>query len=215
VTILSLRESHHSTASMINRNRRIVTDIAVQIPGFIAGRWAIDPNHSEVAFTVGHLVVSKVRGRFDAYSGTIVTDGALGHSSVEVTIDAASVNTHMPIRDNQVRSADFLDVEHFPDITFTSSTVRNEEGRYFVDGDLTIRATTLPVTLNVNVNGFSPDTFGATRSSFSAITKIDRTDFGVSFNAPIPGLDNAMLLSNEVVLTLDVEAVLQTGATAA
>jgi polyisoprenoid-binding protein YceI len=68
------------------------------------------------------------------------------------------------------------------------------------------------VTLDVTVNGFSPDTFGATRSSFSAITKIDRTDFGVSFNAPIPGRDNAMLLSNEVVLTLDVEAVLQTGA---
>jgi len=192
-----------------------MTDSAVQIPGFIAGTWAIDPNHSEVSFTVGHLVVSKVRGRFDAYNGTIVTDEALGHSSVDVTIDAASVNTHMPVRDKQVRSADFLDVEHFPNITFTSSAVRNEQGHYFVDGDLTIRGTSRPVTLDVTVNGFSPDTFGATRSSFSAITKIDRTDFGVSFNAPIPGRDNAMLLSNEVVLTLDVEAVLQVGANGA
>jgi polyisoprenoid-binding protein YceI len=192
-----------------------MTESVVQIPGFIAGTWAIDPNHSEVSFTVGHLVVSKVRGRFDTYSGMIVTDEVYGHSSVNVTIEAASVNTHMQVRDNQVRSSDFLDVEHFPNITFTSSAVRNEQGHYFIDGDLTIRGATRPVTLDLTVNGFSPDTFGATRSSFSAITTIDRTDFGVSFNAPIPGLDNAMLLSNDVVLTLDVEAVLQSGATAA
>jgi|HubBroStandDraft_5_1064220.scaffolds.fasta_scaffold247499_1 polyisoprenoid-binding protein YceI len=191
-----------------------MTDSATQIPGFIAGTWAIDPNHSEVSFTVGHLVVSKVRGRFDAYSGTIVTDDALDGSSVDVTIDAASVDTHMPVRDKQVRSDQFLDVEHFPSITFGSTAVRNEQGRYFVDGNLTIRGTTRPVTLDLTVNGFSPDTFGAIRSSFSATTKIDRTDFGVSFNAPIPGLDKAMLLSDEVVLTMDVEAVLQTGASA-
>jgi polyisoprenoid-binding protein YceI len=191
-----------------------MTDTAAQIPGFIAGTWAIDPNHSEVSFTVGHLVVSKVRGRFDAYSGTIVTDEALDRSSVNVTIDAASVDTHMPIRDNQVRSDQFLDVEHFPNITFVSSAVRNEQDRYFVDGDLTIRGTSRPVTLDLTVNGFSPDTFGAIRSSFSATTKIDRTDFSVSFNAPIPGLDKAMLLSNEVLLNMDVEAVLQTGDTA-
>ena len=90
-----------------------MTDSAVQIPGFIVGTWDIDPNHSEVSFTVGHLVASKVRGRFDAYRGTIVTDEALGRLSVNVTIDAASVNTHLAVRDNQVRSADFLDVEHF------------------------------------------------------------------------------------------------------
>src|SRR5579862_8464901 len=96
----------------------LMTDSATQIPGFIAGTWAIDPNHSEVSFTVGHLVVSKVRGRFDAYSGTIVTDDVLERSTVNVTIDATSVNTHLAVRDNQVRSADFLDVEHFPNITF-------------------------------------------------------------------------------------------------
>jgi polyisoprenoid-binding protein YceI len=187
-----------------------MTESTSQIPGFIAGTWDIDPNHSEVSFTVGHLVVSKVRGRFDAYSGTIVTDEVLSHSLVNVTIDASSVNTHLAVRDNQVRSADFLDVEHFPNITFASLAVRSEQGRYYIDGDLTIRGTTRPVTLDVTPNGFSPDTFGATRASFSATTKIDRTDFGVSFNAPIPGLDQAMLLSNDVVLTLDVEAVLQT-----
>ena len=186
-----------------------MTETTVQIPGYIAGTWDIDPNHSEVSFIVGHLVISKVRGRFDAYSGTIVTDELLERSSVNATIDASSVDTHMPVRDNQIRGNDFLDVEHFPNITFTSSAVRSEGSRYFVDGDLTIRGTTRPVTLDVTVNGFSPDTFGATRASFSAITKIDRTDFGVNFNAPIPGLDKAMLLSNEVTLTLDLEAILQ------
>jgi polyisoprenoid-binding protein YceI len=191
-----------------------MTDSAVQIPGFRAGTWNIDPNHSEVSFTVGHLVVSKVRGRFDAYSGTIVTDEAIAPSSVNVTIDAASVDTHLAIRDNQVRSADFLDVEHYPNITFVSSGVRHEQDRYFVDGDLTIRGTTRPVTLDTIVNGFSPDTFGGYRASFSATTKIDRTDFGVNYNSPIPGLEKAMSLSDEVVLTMDVEAILQTGATA-
>ena len=186
-----------------------MTETAVQIPGYIAGTWDIDPNHSEVSFIVGHLVISKVRGRFDAYSGTIVTAEILERSSVNATIDATSVDTHMPVRDNQIRGTDFLDAEHFPNITFVSTTVRTDGGRYFIDGDLTIRGTTLPVTLDVTVNGFSPDTFGATRASFSAITKIDRTDFGVNFNAPIPGLDKAMLLSNEVTLTLDLEAILQ------
>jgi polyisoprenoid-binding protein YceI len=188
-----------------------MTDGGVEIPGFIAGTWDIDPIHSEVAFTVGHLGVSKVHGRFDTYSGTIVTDEVLGRSTVNVTIDAASVNTHFAIRDKQVRSADFLDVDRFPNITFTSSAVRAEQGRYLIDGELTIRGNTRPVTLDVTVNGFSPDPSGATRGLFSATTKIDRTDFGVSFNAPIPGLDHAMLLSDEVIMTFDIEAVLRAG----
>jgi polyisoprenoid-binding protein YceI len=186
-----------------------MTNGIAQIPGFIAGRWKLDPAHSDVGFVVGHLVVSKVHGRFDAFSGTVVTDEDLARSSVSVSIEAASVDTHLAVRDNQVRSADFLDAEHFPNITFASTAVGEEKGRYFVDGDLTIRGTTRPVTLDLEVNGFSPDTFGATRVSFSATTTIDQNDFGVSFNAPIPGLDHAMLLSDTVAVNLDVEAVLQ------
>jgi polyisoprenoid-binding protein YceI len=191
-----------------------MTDSIALIPGFIAGTWHLDPAHSDVGFVVGHLVVSKVHGRFDAFSGTVVTDENLARTSVTVSIEAASVNTHLPVRDNQVRSADFLDAEHFPDITFVSTAVREDKGRYFVDGDLTIRGTTRPVTLDLTVNGFSPDTFGASRASFSATTTIDRNDFGVSFNAPIPGLNHAMLLSDSVTINLDVEAVLQTGSAA-
>jgi polyisoprenoid-binding protein YceI len=133
----------------------------------------------------------------------------LARSSVSVTIDASSVNTNEPTRDNHVRSADFLDVENFPNLTFRSTAVRSENGVYFVDGDLTIRGTTRPVTLDVEINGFIPDPQGGTRVGFSATAEINRDDFGVSFNGPIPGTDNAMVLSNKVNLTLEVEASLQ------
>jgi polyisoprenoid-binding protein YceI len=193
-----------------------MTDItAIQIPGFVAGTWDIDPAHSEVSFVVRHLVVSKVRGRFDRFSGTIITDADLDRSSVTVAIDASSINTNEPNRDNHVRSTDFLDVENFPNITFRSTAVRNEGGRFFVDGELTIRGATRPVTLDVEVNGFTPDHRGGTRAGFSASTEINRDDFGVSYNGPIPGTDNAMILSDKVALTLEVEAVLQSGEPAA
>ena len=187
----------------------------VQIPGFVAGTWDIDPAHSEVSFVVRHLVVSKVRGRFDRFSGTILTDEDLDRSSVTVTIDASSINTNEPNRDNHVRSADFLDVENFPNIIFRSTAVRSESGRFFVDGELTIRGVTRPVTLDVEMNGFTPDLRGGTRVGFSASTGINRDDFGVSYNGPIPGTDNAMVLSDKVALTLEVEAVLQSGEPAA
>ncbi len=188
---------------------------AIQIPGFVAGTWEIDPAHSEVSFVVRHLVVSKVRGRFDRFSGTIVTDEDLDRSSVTVTIDASSINTNEPNRDNHVRSADFLDVENFPNITFRSTAVRSEGGRFFVDGELTIHGATRPVTLDVEVNGFTPDLRGGTRVGFSASTEINRDDFGVSYNGPIPGTDNAMVLSDKVALNLEVEAVLENGEPAA
>jgi polyisoprenoid-binding protein YceI len=183
----------------------------VQIPGLVAGTWEIDAVHSEISFVVRHLVVSKVRGRFDRFSGTIITDENPARSSATVTIDASSINTNEPNRDNHVRSADFLDVENFPNITFRSTAVRTEGRRFFVDGELTIRGTTRPVTLDVDVNGFTPDPYGGTRAGFSASAEINRQDFGVSFNGPIPGSDNAMVLSDKVALTLEVEAVLQDG----
>src|SRR5580692_6324731 len=124
---------------------------AINIP-VIAGTWEIDTIHSEVSFVVRHLVVSKVRGRFDRFGGTIITDEDLARSSVNVTIDASSVNTNEPTRDNHVRSADFLDVENFPNITFVSTGVRDEQGAFFVDGELTIRGTTRAVTLDVELN---------------------------------------------------------------
>ncbi|MGC9963702.1 MAG: YceI family protein [Acidimicrobiales bacterium] len=176
--------------------------------GYIAGTWDIDPVHSEVSFQVRHMVVSKVRGRFDTFGGAIVTAEDPARSSVQVTIDAASINTANPDRDTHVRSADFLDTETFPQISFSSTGVRADGDDYVVDGELTIRGVTKPVTLKVEANGFTPDQRGGTRAGFSASTEINRGDFGVSFNGPIPGTD-AVLVSEKVSLTLEVEAVLR------
>jgi polyisoprenoid-binding protein YceI len=186
-----------------------LTNAPRTLPGYISGTWDIDPVHSEVSFVVRHMVVSKVRGRFNAFEGTIVTGADPLASTVEATIDAASVDTNQEQRDAHVRSADFLDVESHPKITFRSRAVRPEGDDFLVDGDLTIRGVTKPVTLALEVNGFSPDAFGGTRVGFSARTEIDRQDFGVSYNGPIPGADNAMVLSDKVALHLEVEAVLR------
>jgi polyisoprenoid-binding protein YceI len=183
---------------------------AALIPaGYLAGTWDIDPIHSEVSFVVRHMVVSKVRGRFDRFEGTVVTAADPLQSSVEATIDAASINTNQEQRDTHIRSADFLDAEGHPKITFRSRALRSSGDKYFLDGDLTIRGVTRPITLDFEANGFTPDPFGGTRTGFSASTEIDRQDFGVSYNGPIPGADNAMVLSDKITINVEVEAVLR------
>lgn len=179
------------------------------VPGYIAGTWDIDPVHSEVSFVVRHMVVAKVRGRFNDFEGTIVTAENPLESSVEATIQAASIDTNQEQRDAHVRSADFLDVERYPTLTFTSTALRPSGDGYALDGELTIRQATRPVTLDVELNGFTSDPYGGTRAGFSARTEINRQDFGVSYNGPIPGTDNAMILSDKVALTLEIEAVLR------
>jgi polyisoprenoid-binding protein YceI len=179
------------------------------VPGYVAGTWDIDPVHSEVSFVVRHMVVSKVRGRFDKFEGVIVTGENPLESSVEASVEAGSINTNQEQRDAHVRSADFLDVDNHPQITFRSLAVRPAGDQFLVDGDLTIRGVTKPITLELEVNGFSPDPFGGTRVGFSATTEINRNDFEVSYNGPIPGADNAMVLSEKVTLNIEVEAVLR------
>lgn len=186
-----------------------LSNSASTIPGYVAGTWDIDPVHSEVSFVVRHMVVSKVRGRFNAFSGSIVTGETPLESSVGAVIEASSIDTNQEQRDAHVRSADFLDVEKYPNITFTSTAVRPRGGDYEVDGELTIRGVTKPVTLELELNGFTPDPYGGTRVGFSAKTEINRQDFSVSYNGPIPGTDNAMVLSDKIVLTLEIEAVLR------
>jgi polyisoprenoid-binding protein YceI len=187
-----------------------MTDAALpQIPGLVAGTWEIDPVHSEVSFVIRHLGISKVRCRFDRFSGTIITSEDLTRSSATATIDASSIDTNLAMRDELVRSADFLDAEHFPEITFHSTAVRAGHAGFLVDGDLTIRGITRPVTLEMDINGFAPDNFGGSRAAFSARTEINRLDFGVSFNSPIPGTTNSMLLADTVTITLEAEAVQQ------
>lgn len=187
----------------------MTTAASATIPGYVAGTWDIDPAHSEVSFVVRHMVVSKVRGRFDTFQGTIVLADDPLQSTAEATIEAGSINTNQEQRDDHVRSADFFDVENHPQITFRSTGVRAEKDHFLLDGDLTIRGTTKPVTLELELNGFSPDPYGGTRVGFSASGEINRQDFGVSYNGPIPGADNAMVLSDKITVNIEIEAVLQ------
>jgi polyisoprenoid-binding protein YceI len=183
-----------------------MTETAVEIPGYVAGTWAIDPVHSEVSFVVRHMMVSKVRGRFDKFEGTITTAPDPLQSSVNATVDLSSVNTGEPNRDNHIRSADFFEVESHPTMTFRSTGVRHDGGDFLVDGDLTIRGTTKPVTLKLEINGFGPDAYGGTRAGFSATTEINRSEWGVSYNGPIPG--GGVAVSEKVTINLEVEGVL-------
>ena len=183
-----------------------MTETAVEIPGYVAGTWAIDPVHSEVAFVVRHMMVSKVRGRFDKFEGTITTAPDPLQSSVNATIDLSSVNTGESNRDNHIRSADFFEVESHPTMTFRSTGVRRSGEDFLLDGDLTIRGTTKPVTLKLEINGFGPDAYGGTRVGFSAATEINRSEWGVSYNGPIPG--GGVAVSEKVTISLEIEGVL-------
>src|ERR1700694_1439837 len=129
-----------------------VSPVLSKIPGFVVGTWDIDSVHSEVSFVVRHMVVSKVRGRFDKFEGVIVTAEDPLESSAEATISAGSVNTHQEQRDPHVRLGDFLDVDNHPDITFRLLAVRPGGEHFLVDGDLTIRGVTKPITLKLEVN---------------------------------------------------------------
>ena len=183
-----------------------MSETAVEIPGYVAGTWTIDPVHSEVSFVVRHMMVSKVRGRFDKFEGTIVTAPDPLQSSVTATVDLSSVNTGEPNRDNHIRSADFFEVESHPTMTFRSTGVRPDGDDFLLDGDLTIRGTTKPVTLKLEVNGFGPDAFGGTRAGFSASGEINRHDFGVSWNAAIEG--GGVVIGDKVTINIEAELVL-------
>ena len=183
--------------------------MSVEIPGYIAGTWAIDPVHSEVGFSARHFGVSKVKGRFDKFEGSFVTGEDPLASSVTATIDATSINTNQEQRDAHIRSADFFHVEDHPTITFVSTGIKEDGDEYLLEGDLTIRGTTKPVALKLELNGFGPDAYGGTRAGFTATTDINRTDFGVSFNGPIPGVPGGVVVSEKIGITLEIEGVLQ------
>ncbi len=177
------------------------------IPGYLAGTWDIDPTHSDVSFSVRHMMVSKVRGRFGSFSGEIVTGESLTDSSVTATIDASSIDTNNEQRDGHIRSADFFDVENHPQWTFRSTGLRVDGDDLALDGDLTIKGVTRPVSLALEVNGFGPDAFGGTRAGFSASTTIDRNDFGVDIKMPLDG--GGVVVSDKVQISLEIEAVLR------
>ncbi|MGW6056061.1 YceI family protein [Streptomyces sp. NPDC055189] len=170
------------------------------LPGYSAGVWIIDATHSEVSFSVKHLGIAKVRGRFDSFEGRIVTGEDPGESSVVATIHTGSVSTGSAQRDDHVRAEDFLHVEAFPDMTFSSTGVRAAKDAFLVDGDLTLRGVTRPVTLALELNGFGNGFDGKPAVGFSATTEIRRSDFGVSAGPA------GAVVGDVITISLEVEA---------
>jgi polyisoprenoid-binding protein YceI len=175
------------------------------IPGYEAATWTIDPVHSEVGFSVRHMMVSKVRGRFNTFSGQLVTAADPTKSSVTAEIDLSSINTGQEQRDAHIKSADFFEVETYPTMTYKSTGIRVEDGEYILDGDLTLKGVTRRVPLRLELQGFGPDAYGGYRAGFTATGEINRSDFNVSFNAPLQ--NGGVVVSEKVQLHLEIEAV--------
>jgi polyisoprenoid-binding protein YceI len=153
------------------------------IPGYVAGTWSIDPIHSEVGFSVRHMMVSKVRGKFTKFSGEIVTGEDILGSSVTAEIDLASIDTGAEQRDGHLRSPDFFDTDNHPVMTYQATGLRADGDDYVLDGELTLKGVTKNVPLTLELNGFGPDPYGGTRAGFTATGEINRQDFGVNWNA--------------------------------
>jgi polyisoprenoid-binding protein YceI len=171
--------------------------------------WQIDPSHTSVEFSVKHMVVTTVKGLFGKVAGSFELDEAnLERSSVYIEIEAASIDTRWPDRDAHLRSADFLDAEQHPTLTFRSRrVVPRSADRFELIGDLTIRGITREVSLEVEYSGQSKDPWGGTRAGFSAAGVIDRTDWNMTWNGALEA--GGLLVSNQVKIQLDVEAIKQ------
>ncbi|HLI44844.1 MAG TPA: YceI family protein [Acidimicrobiales bacterium] len=173
----------------------------------LTGDYTIDPAHTRLGFVARHAMVTKVRGQFTSFEGTIHADAEEpSRSSVSVTIDVASVDTGNEMRDNHLRTNDFFDIEHYPTITFTSTAIRQTAPTTFeVTGDLTIRGVTRSVTFELELTGAVKDPFGNDRIGFEGSLVVNRKDFGVNWNAPLEA--GGVLVSEKVTLELDVAAI--------
>lgn len=169
--------------------------------------WNIDTAHSGIHFKVRHMVFAKVRGRFAAWSGAIQLDDAdLTRSSVAVEIDAASIDTGVADRDKHLRSADFLDVEQFPKLSFQSKRVEKvDDERYRVHGELTIHGVTREVVLDTEYAGTAKDPWGNERAAFAATVSIDRTDFGLEWNQVLEA--GGVLVGERIEISLEIQAI--------
>jgi polyisoprenoid-binding protein YceI len=169
------------------------------------GVWNIDPAHSSVAFVARHLMVSKVRGTFASFNGTIVVGDDLGSSRVEATVDVASITTGDDGRDQHLRSSDFFDLDQHPTWRFASTEVRVAGERYALVGELTIKGVTRTVEFALDVEGVATDPWGATKAGFSASAEISRKDFGLEWNVALE--TGGVLVGDKVKIELDIQAV--------
>ena len=168
--------------------------------------WKLDPSHTTVEFSARHLMITTVKGRIADVEGTVTVNGSTPETAVvEATLKAASIDTRTEQRDQHLRSADFLDVENFPAVTFRSTTIGGTKEQFMMTGDLTIRGTTKPVTLDVTYEGTGKDPWGGERMGFSAAGKIDRRDFGLTYNQALEA--GGVLVSNEIKIHIDAQLV--------
>jgi polyisoprenoid-binding protein YceI len=173
----------------------------------VATTWRVDPSHSHAEFAVRHLMISTVKGRFADVTGTLIGDETdPDNAAIELTIPVAGIDTREQQRDAHLRSADFFEVERYPDIRFRSTRIaRLGSGQFTVTGDLTIRDTTRPVTLTVESGGRGKDPWGGERIGFAATTTINRKDFGLHWNQALE--TGGVVVGNEVKISVDLELV--------
>ncbi|MBG6107134.1 YceI family protein [Frigoribacterium sp. CG_9.8] len=184
-----------------------MTSITDTHPTYVAGTWKLDPTHSEVTFSVKHLAISKVRGSFERFTATIVTAEDPTKSTVEASIEVASVNTNQKDRDNHLRTNDFFKADEFPTITFVSTSVNRDSDDITVVGELSLRGVTKSVTLTGEFGGIVVDGYGQSKAGFSASTKINRHDFGVSWNAALEA--GGFTLGDDVTINFELQFILQ------
>jgi len=171
--------------------------------------WTIDPVHSQVEFAVRHLMISTVRGRFAGVTGTVVADeGHPGTAQVDVTIDVHTIDTREPQRDAHLKSADFFDAEKFPVLTFKSTDVADVKGdRFKLVGDLTMHGVTREVVLDVTAEGRGKDPWGGERAGYSALARVNRSDFGLTWNQVLE--TGGIAVGDEIKISVDLELVKQ------
>jgi len=172
-------------------------------------KWVLDPTHSEVGFKVKHLMFTNVSGNFTKFEATATSDDEnFDNSSFDFSADVDSINTNNADRDGHLKSADFFDAEKFPKLAFKSTSVaKAEEGEYVVTGDLSLHGETKPVTLAVEYGGIQKDPWGNIKSGFSVTGKINRKDFGLSWNAALE--TGGVMLGEEVKIALELQFVKQ------
>ena len=172
-----------------------------------AGTWQLDPTHTEIGFTVRHIM-SKVRGKFETFEGTLVTEEDITQSKVSVSVDLSSINTGTPDRANHLRSGDFFNVESTPKMTFpTTGVVQKSDSDFVVTGDLQIKDVSKPVELAVEFLGEGKDPWGGDRVGVEATTVISRKEWGIDFNIPLEG--DKVMIGDKITIQINAEAVLQ------
>jgi polyisoprenoid-binding protein YceI len=182
---------------------------ATQIPGYLVGTWAIDPVHSDVSFSVRHMMVSKVRGRFGSFEGQLVTTENPLESSVTASIDLSSIDTNNADRDAHIKSKDFFEVEQYPTMNYRSTALRANGDDFVLDGELSLHGITKSVPLKLELGGFGPDAYGGQRAGFTATAEISRNDFGIDIAMPLDG--GGVVVGDKISIHLEIEVVLQQG----